>query len=273
VGRVHELGERRRLSFGSVAEQYDRVRPIYPEQLVDDVIAYAGDGLAAAGRVLEVGAGTGKATLQFAARGLGIDAIEPDRAMAAVASQRAATAEVNVRVHFSDFESADLPEHAYWLLYAGQSWHWVAPERRYELAARALVPGGTLALFWNRPDWSRCELRAALDGAYRRSQVQMIGRGPQQPSAEPLDAEGEYWLQELAGTPAFTGAELRRYDWAKRYGAAEYIELVGTHSDHLLLDEGERRRLFAEITEVIGAAGGSFELTCGTLLCLARRRP
>ena len=68
---MHELGERRRLSFGSVAEQYDRIRPSYPEQLVDDVIAYAGDGLTAAGRALEVGAGTGKATLQFAARGLG----------------------------------------------------------------------------------------------------------------------------------------------------------------------------------------------------------
>jgi len=270
---VDELRERRRLSFGSVAEQYDRARPIYPEQLVDDAIAFAGEALRAAGRALEVGAGTGKATLQFAARGLEIDAIEPDGAMAAVASQRAATAEANVRLQISDFESADVPEHAYGLLYAGQAWHWVTPERRYELAARALVPGGALTVFWNRPEWRRCELREPLEAAYRRSQSELPSRGPQHPSEpDPVDGQGKNWREELAGSPLFTDVELRRYDWAKRYATAGYIELIGTHSDHLLLDAGQRQRLFAEIADVIDAAGGSFELPYGTVLCLARRR-
>jgi SAM-dependent methyltransferase len=159
---VHELGERRRLSFGSVGEQYDRIRPIYPEQLVkrrDRVHRRRPDGRGPRARAR---CRDRKRDTPIRRPGSGIDAIEPDRAMAAVASQRAATAEVNVRVHFNDFESADVPEHAYWLLYAGQAWHWVAPERRNELAARALVPGGALALFWNRPDWSRCELRGTL---------------------------------------------------------------------------------------------------------------
>ena len=40
--------------FGQVAERYDRVRPSYPNALVDEVIALAG-----CGRALEVGAGTG----------------------------------------------------------------------------------------------------------------------------------------------------------------------------------------------------------------------
>jgi hypothetical protein len=43
--------------FGEVADDYDRIRPGYPGQLVDDVPAAAGPG-----PVLEVGAGTGKAT-------------------------------------------------------------------------------------------------------------------------------------------------------------------------------------------------------------------
>ncbi len=49
-----------RLAFGSVAELYDRARPSYPEALVDDVIAFA--GVMPPTRLLEVGAGTGKAT-------------------------------------------------------------------------------------------------------------------------------------------------------------------------------------------------------------------
>ena len=56
-----------RLVFGEVAEQYDRARPTYPDAVFTDALAYAAfvDGE----RVLEVGAGTGKATAGWAAAG------------------------------------------------------------------------------------------------------------------------------------------------------------------------------------------------------------
>ena len=66
-----------RLVFGQVAERYDRVRPSYPNALVDEVIALAGRE-----RALEVGAGTGKATLMFAQRGVAVHAVEPSAEMA-----------------------------------------------------------------------------------------------------------------------------------------------------------------------------------------------
>jgi hypothetical protein len=52
--------------FGEVAELYDQARPSYPAVLFDDVIAFAPQSP----RVLEVGAGTGKATVLLAERGL-----------------------------------------------------------------------------------------------------------------------------------------------------------------------------------------------------------
>ncbi|HEX5096633.1 MAG TPA: hypothetical protein VFX21_11490, partial [Acidimicrobiia bacterium] len=59
-----------RLVFGEVADQYDRARPGYPDAAFDAVVEYApvrpGD------RVLEVGAGTGKATTSMLARGLDV---------------------------------------------------------------------------------------------------------------------------------------------------------------------------------------------------------
>ncbi len=55
-------------SFGSAAESYDRHRPAYPEELIDHVLAYAGQQ--AEQGVLDVGAGTGKATLLLASSGL-----------------------------------------------------------------------------------------------------------------------------------------------------------------------------------------------------------
>ncbi len=65
-----------RLVFGEDAELYDKARAGYPESLVDDVLAFVG-GKAPQVRALEVGAGTGKATMSFARRGVDIVALEP----------------------------------------------------------------------------------------------------------------------------------------------------------------------------------------------------
>jgi len=63
-----EIDDARRRSFDATAELYDAVRPSYPDALADEVLARAGR------RVLEIGAGTGKATVVFARRGASIEA-------------------------------------------------------------------------------------------------------------------------------------------------------------------------------------------------------
>src|SRR3954447_8835038 len=80
-------------SFGKVAELYDRYRPGYPAALLDDVLAR---------RILEAGAGTGRATRALAERGAAIVAVEPDPAMAEVV--RARTQGRDVEVVVSTFE-------------------------------------------------------------------------------------------------------------------------------------------------------------------------
>ena len=68
-------GIARALSFEDGAHAYDADRPGYPQELLDDVLEFAGDG--AAHEAPEVGAGTGKLTLPFARRGLRVAALEP----------------------------------------------------------------------------------------------------------------------------------------------------------------------------------------------------
>ena len=92
--------------FGDVAYLYDRRRPGYPEAMVDTVLAAAPD---APWRVVECGAGTGKATELFAARGASVVAIEPDARMAERCrrntARRGAAGRVEVMVaHFEDAE-------------------------------------------------------------------------------------------------------------------------------------------------------------------------
>jgi len=264
----------RRLSFGSVAEQYDRHRPGYPSEMVDDVLEYA--GAEPGDRILDVGAGTGRATLLFAQRGMRLTALEPDPGMAAVASQQAASAGLTVETVNADFEAADLPESSFRVLISGTAWHWVTPGLRNRLAARVLMPGGALAPFWNRPQWPGNPLRSAFDAVYRDVEERFAAHpsGPMNPFGAPAEIKGasEWHELEFRGDRDFTDIDAREYRWAQRYTTEEYLALLGTHSDHILLPGPARERLFAGIGAAIDATGGNFELTYETLLCLARRR-
>jgi SAM-dependent methyltransferase len=100
----------RALSFGAVAEAYERFRPGYPQELVDLVLAYAEQPVRTA---LEIGAGTGKATRMFAQRGISITATEPDGAMLAELRKHVPddvrivrTAELQLSEWFSDVEQS-----------------------------------------------------------------------------------------------------------------------------------------------------------------------
>jgi 2-polyprenyl-3-methyl-5-hydroxy-6-metoxy-1,4-benzoquinol methylase len=70
--------------FDDVAQLYDEVRPRYPEEIVEAILAFV--ALPAHGRIFEVGCGTGKMTLPFARRGYGIVAIDQGERLAALAA-------------------------------------------------------------------------------------------------------------------------------------------------------------------------------------------
>ena len=76
--------------------------------------------------MLEVGCGTGKATVPFAARALTVTALEPDPDMAAIAQRNCAGLDAIVEVtSFEDWVAPNPATTA--LVMAAQSWHWVQP--------------------------------------------------------------------------------------------------------------------------------------------------
>ena len=259
--------------FGSVAELYDRARPSYPPALVDDVLEFA--GAAAGDLAVEVGAGTGKATVLFAQRGLRIVALEPSSEMARVArSNLAAYGEVTIEQ--AEFEQW-APRERFRLLFAAQAWHWVNPSVRYPRAREALADGGALAVFWNRPRWESSPLRDELADAYGRAAPELgagsTGPGPMHPGVRsPPEWWGD-WTRELRGTVGFEPPEPRSYVWNQEYTTEEYVQLLQTHSDHIILTEAERHALLEAVAGVIDRSGGSLTLEYVTALWLARATP
>src|SRR2546426_501342 len=114
------MADRRRLraTFEEVPELYERTRPSYPAELFDDLVSFA--GLEVGSRVLEIGCGTGQATLPLAGRGLEV-----------------------VNAVFEEWEASD---ESFDAVVAFTAFHWVDPEVKYAKAARLLRPGGCLAV-------------------------------------------------------------------------------------------------------------------------------
>jgi SAM-dependent methyltransferase len=252
------------MAFGRVAELYDRARPSYPSELVEDVVAL----LPCSQDALEVGAGTGKATELFAARGLRVRALEPSAAMAAVARQRCA-AYPGVVVEEREFEAIGRPLGAFGLVFSAQAWHWVDPAVRYARAREVLCEEGVLALFWNRPRWERCPLREALLEAYERVAPELEG-GPMHPAGEGRQALWVDWTAELSGAAGFGSVQTRLYVWSLEYTTAQYVDLLSSHSSYVVLADSRRDELMAAVAGVIDRAGGSLVVEYGTELFLAR---
>src|SRR6266536_1127576 len=113
-----------RATFDQVALLYDQARPGYPEQLFDDVVALS--GITSHGRILEIGCGTGQATLPFARRGYPMVCVELGENLAAVARQRLADYP-QVTVQTCAFEEWPLPERAFELVVSATAFHWIDP--------------------------------------------------------------------------------------------------------------------------------------------------
>lgn len=249
-----------------MAKLYDEARPSYPDALVEDVIAFA--AIEPPERILEVGAGTGKATVMFAARGFGVLAIEPSPEMAALARRNCAPY-AGVQIEETDFEHWQGTPARARLLFSAQAWHWVAPDAGYAKARAALVEDGAFAAFWNYPIWERCELRDELAAAYGRAAYPRVPGDPMHPASEADDALHSRYRQ-VALAEGFSHAEHRTYGWSLDYTTSAYLRLIQTHSSHILLPEQSRRALFVAVAEVIDGHGGSFTLPLVTQLHVAR---
>jgi len=127
-----ELG----LSFGNVAELYDRVRPPYSQGLLGR--AQQALELDSSARVLDLAAGTGRLTRELTRRFADVIAVEPDERMRALHGEAVA----------GSAEAIPLEDASVDAVFVGEAFHWFDPEAAIPEIARVLRPRGGLAMLW-----------------------------------------------------------------------------------------------------------------------------
>jgi len=224
--------KKRAESFGSVADDYDRLRPGYPTALFDDLLTAAGAPSSGIIRVMEE---------RLRDEGLA------DRVT--VREQR-----------FDDLTTADGP---FGVVVAAQSFHWADRHTRWRRLAELLPPGGLAFLFWNGwildPD---VHDHARVGEVYQGFGVGLV------PDVADHRGDGEWAQREIRDEPLLGRAEERTYTWSWRLAVDDYLGPLATTSQYAVTPPEAIGQLFGRLRPVLGE---DVSLAGSTLLLTTRR--
>ena len=259
--------DRLRQRFDEAAELYDRARPGYPPELVNDLFQLAGIG--AGSRVLEIGPGTGQLTLPLATRGCEIVAVELGAALAALVQRKLARFPA-VTVVVSAFEDWPLPAAPFDAVLSATAFHWIDPVVRVTKVAHALRPEGTAAIISTHHIAGGDEdFFVDVQECYERWDP-ATPPGLRLPTAEQIPSSGE----EFTASGLFGDVVTRCYEYDVTYSTSAYLDVLLTYSGHRDLPEEARSSLLTCIGNLIEAKySGQVTKRHLNELQVARRRP
>ena len=229
-----------RLTFNRVASLYDEVRPGYPDELIEDVIALS--GISSDGKILEVGCGTGQATRPFAERGYDMLCLDIGAELIEIAKKELHQLG-NIAFSVCSFEDWS-PDCSFDLIISSTAFHWVDPAVRYVKAAEVLSETGALAVFSNTHIRKDEGFFADVQDVYRRHVPEWC-----QPSENAKPSSPTSSVEP--GLDRFSEPTGQVYLWDAYYTAKEYVRLLNTYSGHIALPDQKRQGLFDDIEEFI----------------------
>jgi ubiquinone/menaquinone biosynthesis C-methylase UbiE len=229
-----------RLSFGSVAEAYERARPLYAVEALEWL-----RGRLPLRRVVDVGAGTGKLSRQLAELGADVVAVEPD------ADMRAVFARVlpDIELLAGSAEELPLADASVDVATVAQAFHWFDLERALPELHRVIRPGGGIAVVWN--EWNdEDERMRALNGIVKRKRL-----------AEIVESGDEH---PLTGSPLFENRELRKFEHMEDIDIDTVVERVSSVSLIVNLPQEQRERVLGDVRALFGEGPVRFHLVTMT---------
>lgn len=238
--------------FGDVADLYDDARPGYPVVIADAVRAYHGGAPA---HVVELGAGTGKATEVLLRLGAPLTCVEPDPRMAALLAAKYP----QVSVAAQSFEQWRPPAGGVPLIACALAWHWLDPATRDRRAHAALTPGGTLAVFGHHYGYADPRQGRAIDTALRAID----------PTVQERPAG--WFHHDITASGLFTDVTADTLYRDLDLNTDRYLGLLQTFGPYRQHPADQQARALAALLSVVDGVGGTVTRRLRTDLVLARR--
>jgi SAM-dependent methyltransferase len=242
--------------FDPVAQRYDASRPGYPDALFAAIESRARP--LAGATVVEVGAGTGKATRELIGRGARVLPVDIGAGMLAQLRSRLP----GVPAVVGDGIALPVQDGAADLVACAQAFHWLPLDRSLPEAVRVLRPGGAIALWWN--------VSEADDEPWMR-------RLGEQFRATPSGSPGQEWPEGVEGPLRATGLveRVERVDlrWEWRVPLESYLGYVGSKSAVVRLEADAEAFLDEQRRELAAAFPGGMvtePFTCRLTLAWPR---
>ena len=240
----------RRWSFNRDADVYEGGRPPYPTR----VYAFMEEigALKPRCRVLEIGPGTGQATIEVLARGATVDAVELGANLAARLREHVPDPRLTVAV--GDIHTVDLPDATYDSVIAATMFHWVQPELVLPRLAAALRPGGWLVVWWTvfgDPE-ADTPFRRAVDRIYRERMPHEWRPRDEVPRAMRVEDR----IAELTQGGHFTDPVHELIRWSARLDRNGVQALFATFPNVQELDPETRIAHLDALGDAVDAEGG-----------------
>lgn len=250
-------------TFNTVCNEYDRWRPTYVPELYQDIFAVK--EINPSSNVLEIGIGTGQATLPVLEKGCSLTAIELGDQLAKYVKQKYSDYKYFnvINIAFQDYKC---PLNSYDLVFSASAFHWIPQELGYSKVYELLKSGGVFARFANHPfkDKEREELHIALQNIYARYMP-----GPlHEVEYSVEDAKNRADISKKYG---FIDVNYKLYHRTRTFSAKEYVSLLGTYSDHIAIEDQTRLKFFTEIEKTIEDFGNQITLYDTLDLQLSRK--
>jgi len=257
---------KRNESFDKMAALYDKIRPSYPEQLIEDIIGKT--QITSSARLLEIGAGTGKATVQFAKKGFTIDCIEMGENLSIVLKFNCEEyPKVNVDVStFEEWETEDI--NIYDLVYCAQAFHWIDKKVKYKKTHSLLKDNGYLALFWYQNSGETTEILNEINSMIKSYVPDFFENEVEKASY----IEGrEMRRLEIIESGLFNNPEIIEYTVDSLIDVDTYIQSISTYSRFAVLSDELQNKLSEEIRRIITNNGGYVSSKIAYTLYLAKK--
>jgi len=249
--------------FNLAADYYDQYRPGYPQQMIE--LLAKKTNLTSQSKVLEIGAGSGKATELLLPYDCYIHCVEPGGELVKRGQEKFKR---NPKITYEciRFEEKKNEYERYDLIFAAQSFHWVPQPAGFEKCAVLLKSDGSLALVWNMYLYD--------ESPEHQSLIQLSQKYGGFADFITLDQAKER-IRFIAGgikdSGWFTEPDIDQYIWNKAYTAQEYCGFVKTGNRFLQLPEEEKERAYQEITQLAENNNGIIQRPYLTVLYTAKK--